>query len=142
MKGNELVREAFDLLEKSDLNFIGNIEGKDIPFGAADVVITDGFTGNVILKSVEGTAKMILDTLRAELTSSLVSKLLAAGLRPNFRRVAARLDYAEYGGSLVMGLDGILIKAHGRSNAKAIKNALRVAKSAVEQGIISTGGPG
>ncbi|HST05795.1 MAG TPA: phosphate acyltransferase PlsX [Chloroflexia bacterium] len=135
-KGNELVRETFDLLEKSDLNFIGNIEGKDIPFGAADVVITDGFTGNVILKSVEGTAKMILDTLRAELTSSLVSKLLAAGLRSNFRRVAARLDYAEYGGSLVMGLDGILIKAHGRSNAKAIKNALRVAKSAVEQGVI------
>lgn len=138
VKGNELVREAYELLQKSDLNFIGNIEGKDIPFGLADVVITDGFTGNVIIKTVEGTAKMILDTLRAELMTSLPSKLLAAGLRPNFRRVANRLDYAEYGGSLVMGLEGILIKAHGRSNAKAIKNAIRVARTAVNEDIIST----
>ena len=102
------------------------------------MVITDGFTGNVIIKTVEGTAKMILDTLRAELMTSLPSKLLAAGLRPNFRRVANRLDYAEYGGSLVMGLEGILIKAHGRSNAKAIKNAIRVARTAVNEDIIST----
>jgi glycerol-3-phosphate acyltransferase PlsX len=137
IKGSELVRETFPLLQASGLNFIGNVEGKDIPFGVADVVVTDGFTGNVIIKTVEGTAKMILDLLRSELTSSLPTKLLAAGLRPNFRRIGARLDYAEYGGSIVMGVNGILIKPHGRSNAKAIKNAIRVGKSAVEQDIMS-----
>jgi len=137
IKGSELVRETFPLLQDSGLNFVGNVEGKDIPFGVADVVVTDGFTGNVIIKTVEGTAKMILDLLRSELTSSLPTKLLAAGLRPNFRRIGARLDYAEYGGSIVMGVNGILIKPHGRSNAKAIKNAIRVGKSAVEQDIMS-----
>lgn len=136
-KGSELVRDTFPLLQESGLNFIGNVEGKDITAGAADVVVTDGFTGNVIIKTVEGVAKMILDTLRAELTSSLVSKLLALGLRSNFRHIRDRLDYAEYGGAIVMGLNGVLIKPHGRSNAKAIKNAIRVAKSAVEQDVIS-----
>lgn len=136
IKGSELVRETFPLLQASGLNFIGNIEGKDIPNGMADVVVTDGFTGNVIIKTTEGVARMILDLLRTELTGSMTSKLMAAGLRPNFRRVRDRLDYAEYGGSIVMGVDGLLIKAHGRSNAKAIKNAIRVAKSAVEQDVI------
>jgi glycerol-3-phosphate acyltransferase PlsX len=105
--------------------------------GAADVVVTDGFTGNVIIKTTEGVAKMIFDSIRAELTSSLPSKLMAAGLRPNFRRLANRLDYAEYGGAIVMGVDGVLIKPHGRSNAKAIKNAIRVARTAVEQDIMT-----
>ena len=137
IKGSELVRDAFALLQDSDLNFVGNVEGKDIPFGVADVVITDGFTGNVIIKTTEGVAKMIFDSLKAELTSSLPSKLLAAGLRPNFKRIGNRLDYAEYGGSIVMGVDGILIKPHGRSNAKAIKNSIRVARSAVQQDIMT-----
>jgi glycerol-3-phosphate acyltransferase PlsX len=137
IKGSELVRETFPLLQQSGLNFVGSVEGKDIPAGVADVVVTDGFTGNVIIKTTEGVGKMILDLLRAELTSSLATKLLAAGLRSNFRRIGNRLDYAEYGGSIVMGVDGILIKPHGRSNAKAIKNAIRVAKSAVEQDIIT-----
>jgi len=137
IKGSELVRETFPLLQASGLNFVGNVEGKDIAAGVADVAVTDGFTGNVIIKMVEGTAKMILDLLRSELTSSLPTKLMAAGLRPNFRRIGDRLDYAEYGGSIVMGVNGILIKPHGRSNAKAIKNAIRVGKSAVEQDIMS-----
>ena len=137
VKGTELVQETFQLLRETDLNFVGNVEGKDIPFGVADVVITDGFTGNVILKTTEGVAKMIFDAIKAELTSSLPSKLLAAGLRPNFRRIANRLDYAEYGGAIVMGVDGILIKPHGRSNAKAIKNAIRVARTAVDQDIMA-----
>jgi glycerol-3-phosphate acyltransferase PlsX len=136
VKGSELVRETFPLLQKSGLNFIGNVEGRDIPNGVADVVVTDGFTGNVILKTTEGVAKMIFDLLRSELKSSLKTKLLAAGLRPSFRKIGNRLDYAEYGGSIVMGVDGVLIKPHGRSNAKAIKNAIRVAKSAVEQDIM------
>jgi glycerol-3-phosphate acyltransferase PlsX len=137
IKGSELVRETFPLLEQSGLNFIGNVEGKDIPMGVADVVITDGFTGNVILKTTEGVAGMIFDLLRAELTSSTPTKLLAGLLRPNFRRIAGRLDYAEYGGTIVLGVDGVLIKPHGRSNAKAIKNAIRVGKTAVEQDIMS-----
>ncbi|MDQ6694144.1 MAG: phosphate acyltransferase PlsX [Chloroflexota bacterium] len=136
-KGSELVRETYPLLLASGLNFVGNIEGKDIAVGVADVVVTDGFTGNVILKTVEGTAKMIFDLLRAEMTSSPMNKLLAAGLRPSFRRIGNRLDYAEYGGSVVLGLDGILIKAHGRSNAKAIKNAIRVARSAVDENVLA-----
>lgn len=137
IKGTELVQETFQLLKDSGLNFVGNIEGKDIPLGMADVVITDGFTGNVIIKTTEGVAKMIFDSIRAELKSTLVSTVLAAGLRPSFRRIGNRLDYAEYGGSIVMGVDGILIKAHGRSNAKAIKNAIRVARTAVQQDIMS-----
>lgn len=137
IKGTELVQETFKLLQDSGLNFIGNIEGKDIPLGVADVVVTDGFTGNVILKTTEGVARMIFDSIKAELTSSLTSKLFAAGLRSNFRRIANRLDYAEYGGSIVMGVDGILIKPHGRSNAKAIKNAIRVARTAVQQDIMT-----
>lgn len=137
LKGSELVREAFPLLQRSGLNFIGNVEGKDIPGGAADVVVTDGFTGNVIIKTTEGVANMIMATLRTELMSGLQTKLLAAGLRPSFRRVGNRLDYAEYGGSIVMGVDGLLIKPHGRSNAKAIKNAIRVARTAVEQDVMT-----
>ncbi len=136
-KGSELVRETYPLLQSSDLNFVGNVEGKDIPGGVADVVVTDGFTGNVIIKTTEGVAKMIFDLLRSELTSSTMSKLLAAGLRSNFHRIGDRLDYAEYGGSIVMGVNGVLIKPHGRSNAKAIKNALRVARDAVQSDIIS-----
>jgi glycerol-3-phosphate acyltransferase PlsX len=137
VKGSELVRDTFPLLQQSGLNFVGNIEGKDISAGVADVVITDGFTGNVILKTTEGVGKMIFDVLRSELTSSTLTKLFAAALRPSFRRLRARLDYAEYGGSIVMGVNGVLIKPHGRSNAKAIKNSIRVAKSAVEQDIIT-----
>jgi glycerol-3-phosphate acyltransferase PlsX len=137
VKGNELVRESYALLQASGLNFVGNVEGKDILAGVADVVVTDGFTGNVVLKTVEGVAKMIFTQIRTELTSSFLTKLFAAGLRGSFRNIARRMDYAEYGGSFVMGLDGILIKAHGRSNAKAIKNAIRVAKTAAEQDVLS-----
>ena len=137
VKGSELVRETFPLLQASGLNFIGNVEGKDIPAGVADVVITDGFTGNVILKTTEGVAGMIFDLLRTELRSSLLTKLLAAGLRPRFRNIGSRLDYAEYGGAIVMGLDGLLIKPHGRSNAKAIKNSIRVARTALEGDVMS-----
>jgi phosphate acyltransferase len=137
IKGSELVRESYALLQQSGLNFIGSVEGKDIPTGMADVVVTDGFTGNVIIKTTEGIAKMIFDLVRSELTSSTLTKLLAAPLRPRFRSIGRRLDYAEYGGSIVLGVNGVLIKPHGRSNAKAIKNAIRVGKSAVEGDIMT-----
>ncbi|HUS16866.1 MAG TPA: phosphate acyltransferase PlsX, partial [Chloroflexia bacterium] len=136
-KGNALVQDAFPLLEASGLNFIGNIEGKDIPSSAADVVITDGFTGNVVIKLAEGLGSMILELLREELTANWTSKLLAAGLRPAFRRVRGRMDYAEYGGAPLFGVAGLVIKAHGRSNAHAIRSAIRVAHQAAQGGTLA-----
>jgi glycerol-3-phosphate acyltransferase PlsX len=137
VKGSELVRDTFPLLQQSGLNFIGNVEGKDILMGVADVVVTDGFTGNVILKTAEGVARMIFDLLQAELASSVITRLLAAPLRPNFRSVAARVDYSEYGGAIAMGVNGVVIKSHGRSNAHSIKNSIKVAMGSIEKDIIA-----
>jgi glycerol-3-phosphate acyltransferase PlsX len=135
-KGNELVLAAHPLLAASGLHFVGNIEGRDIAAGAADVVVTDGFTGNVALKLSEGVATMLLGLLRAELTGNPLTKVLAAGLRPAFRRVGARLDYREVGGAPLLGVEGITIIAHGRSDALAIQNALRAAREAVAGGAL------
>lgn len=134
-KGNQLAREAHALLKRSGLNFIGNIEGKDIPRGLADVVVTDGFTGNVLLKTAEGVVDYVVAELRAAMTSRPHYKLAAAVLRPAFRRVARRLDYREYGGVPLLGVNGVVIIAHGRSNARAIASALRVAEQAVSGGM-------
>lgn len=135
-KGNQLVQETYPLLKASGLNFIGNIEGKDIPAGIADVVVTDGYTGNVALKLTEGVASFLLGTIRAELTANLLSKLLAAGVRPAFNRVRARLDYREVGGAPLLGVDGVTVIAHGRSDALAIQNAIRACKEAVDGGAL------
>ena len=135
-KGNELALAARPLLAASGLNFVGNIEGKDIPAGAADVVVTDGFTGNVALKLSEGVSSLLLGLLRAELRRRPLTKLLAAGLRPAFRRVGARLDYREVGGAPLLGVEGVTIIAHGRSDALAIQNAIRVAREAAAAGTI------
>ncbi|HMA38035.1 MAG TPA: phosphate acyltransferase PlsX [Chloroflexia bacterium] len=137
VKGNALVQEAFPLLQAAGLNFIGNVEAKDIPAGIADVIVTDGFTGNVVIKLAEGLGSMILGLLREELTSSLLTKVLAAGLTPAFRRVRGRMDYAEYGGAPLFGVQGLVIKAHGRSNARAIRSAIRVANQAAERGTLT-----
>ncbi len=138
-KGNELVQQAHQLLKASaatlSLNFIGNVEGRDIPAGNADVVVCDGFVGNVVLKLSEGLAESLLGTLRTQMTSSLPNKLAAAVLRPGLRKVFQRLDYAEYGGVPLLGVNGSAIIAHGRSNAKAIKNALRVALQTAETNV-------
>lgn len=135
-KGNGLVQECHPLLKASGLNFIGNVEGKDIPLGTADVVVCDGFAGNVAIKLSEGLASAIFDILKKELTADIVSKLAALVLKPAFRRIKKRLDYAEYGGAPLLGVNGITIIAHGRSNALAIKNAVRVAKQAVDQNLV------
>jgi glycerol-3-phosphate acyltransferase PlsX len=131
-KGDQLVQEAHELLKQSaatlGLNFIGNVEGRDIPADSADVVVCDGFVGNVVLKLSEGLAESLIGLLREQMTSNLPSKLAAAVLRPGLRKVFGRLDYAEYGGVPLLGVNGSAIIAHGRSNAKAIKNALRVAR--------------
>jgi len=101
--------------------------------GAADVVVADGFVGNLVMKSAEAVAEMLLGTLRQELARSPLTRLPALFLIPAFRRVRARLDYSEYGGALLLGLRGIAITAHGRSNPRAIRNAIRVAREAVLQ---------
>jgi glycerol-3-phosphate acyltransferase PlsX len=121
----------------SDLNFIGNVEGKDIPKGVADVVVCDGFTGNVVTKVTEGLSEMLFESLRQALTRQLHFKVAASILRPAFSDVKKQLDYTEYGGAPLLGVDGVVIVAHGRSDAKAIKNALRVAKQAVEQNMLA-----
>jgi glycerol-3-phosphate acyltransferase PlsX len=139
-KGNELVQQTHQLLkthaETLGINFIGNVEGRDIPAGKADVVVCDGFVGNVVLKLSEGMAETLLGMLRTQMTSSLINKLAAAILQPGLRRAFRRLDYAEYGGVPLLGINGSAIVAHGRSNAKAIKNALRVARQTSETNVI------
>ncbi|GHO75432.1 phosphate acyltransferase [Ktedonobacter sp. SOSP1-85] len=138
-KGNQQVVQTHQLLkqnaERLKLNFIGNIEGRDIMTNVADVVVCDGFVGNVVLKLSEGVGEALFSLIKDELTSSFVSKLAAAVLRPGLKRIYKRLDYAEYGGVPLLGVNGAAIISHGRSNARAIQNALRVAKETAETGV-------
>jgi glycerol-3-phosphate acyltransferase PlsX len=135
-KGNLQVQETHQLLKAHAgtlaINFIGNVEGRDIFTGTVDVVVCDGFVGNVVLKLSEGLSETLLGLVRAEMTRSLPNKLAAAVLRGDLRKMGRRLDYAEYGGLPLLGINGAAIISHGRSNAKAIKNALRVAKQTAE----------
>jgi glycerol-3-phosphate acyltransferase PlsX len=135
-KGSMLVQEAFELLKGSGLNFIGNVEGKDVPTGMADVVVTDGFTGNVLIKMAEGVAALMLDIIGEEIRSRKIAMVGALLAKPAFRAVKRRLDYAEYGGAPLLGVRGVVIIAHGRSNAKAICNAIRVAERAVDGNVV------
>ena len=139
-KGNELVQQTHQLLkahaETLGINFTGNVEGREIPAGGADVVVCDGFVGNVVLKLSEGLAETLLGMLRTQMTSSLPNKLAAAVLQPGLRKVFRRMDYAEYGGVPLLGINGSAIVSHGRSNAKAIKNALRVARQTTETNVV------
>lgn len=131
-KGSQFAREAHELLAAAGLTFIGNVEGKDLPRGLADVVVTDGFTGNVALKVAEGVAESLIGSLRSALLSRWHYKLAAAVLRPAFRDLARRLDYSEYGGAPLLGVQGVVIIAHGRSDRRAISNAVRAAARAAE----------
>ena len=138
-KGNQLVQDTHQLLKANaatlGLNFTGNVEGRDIPAGSADVIVCDGFVGNVVLKLSEGLAETLIGLLRTQMTSTLPSKLAGAVLRPGLRKVFQRLDYAEYGGVPLLGVNGSAIISHGRSKAKAIKNALRVARQTAETNV-------
>lgn len=123
-KGNELTKEAFKLLQKLD-GFVGNVEGRDIFNGDVNVIVTDGFTGNVVLKTSEGVAKTITDFMRQEIEKSFSAKIGALFMkRKVFKRLRKRIDYAEYGGAPLLGIKGCSIVSHGSSNAKAIKNAI------------------
>ncbi|MCX6022888.1 MAG: phosphate acyltransferase PlsX [Chloroflexi bacterium] len=134
-KGNLLVKEANHLLRGAGVNFIGNVEGKDMTRGAADVVVCDGFTGNIVIKVAEGVSELLLTMIRDELTSRVHYKLAAAVLRPAFRAVAKRLDYAEYGAAPLLGVRGLVLVAHGRSNARAIRSAIKAALEASNSGV-------
>jgi glycerol-3-phosphate acyltransferase PlsX len=132
-KGNALVQQVHPLLAaREDLNFIGNVEGKDVTMGTVDIVVTDGFTGNVALKTAEGVATMFTELLRNEIRSSIPRKLAGMVLRPAFRALRRNLDYAEIGGAPLLGVNGAVIIAHGRSSAKAIESAISVARRSVE----------
>lgn len=137
-KGNELTKSVYPMLESAQLNFTGNIEGRDVYSGSADVVVCDGFVGNVLLKVTEGLASTLFGMIKEEFTSSLVRKGAAAILKPGLKSIVRRLDYSEYGGAPMLGISSPLIKCHGSSKAKAIKNGLRVAKELVAQGVIPT----
>jgi glycerol-3-phosphate acyltransferase PlsX len=135
-KGNDAAQKAYPLLSCADINFIGNIEGRDIPGGEADVVVCDGFVGNIVLKFAEGLGLGMFSMLKEELTASLPRKLAAAVLRPGLAKIKKKMDYAEYGGAPLLGVKGTVIIAHGSSNAKAIRNAIRVAKEAASNGVV------
>ena len=134
-KGNDLTRESYDLLKESRLNFIGNIEGRDIYNGNCDVIVTDGFTGNVALKISESLAEMVGAMIKEELTRDLRSKVGAKLAVPAFARFRKRVDYTEMGGAPLLGIDGAAIVCHGASPVKAIKNAVRVAAEWAKAGL-------
>ncbi|MDD5505977.1 MAG: phosphate acyltransferase PlsX [Candidatus Omnitrophica bacterium] len=132
-KGTEFIREAYELLEKSKLNFIGNIEGKDLFSGKCDVIICDGFVGNVALKVSESAAEAMQKFLKRHLLNSIWGKIGLIFMMPSLKHFKKEIDYAEYGGALLLGVNGVVIIGHGRSNKRAIKNAIRVAKEEIER---------
>jgi len=135
-KGNQLALETHALLAASALDFRGNAEGRDILEGAADVLVTDGFTGNVALKTVEGTIRSVLGGLRAEIEASTTTKLGGLLIRPAARRLRSRLDPDTYGGAYLLGLKGLVVIAHGNSSSIAIANAIRLAARGVENDVV------
>lgn len=134
-KGNELTKEAFPLLrELSSLNFVGNVEGRDVFLGAVDVIVTDGFTGNVMLKLSEGLSDAFISMIKRELSASAITKAGAMLARPAFQTLKKRLDYSEYGGAPLLGVRRMVVIGHGSSNARAIRNAIRNVKEFSEHG--------
>jgi glycerol-3-phosphate acyltransferase PlsX len=134
-KGNELTKEAFQRLKEAPIHFIGNVEGKEVYAGTADVIVCDGFIGNVALKVSEGLADVLVQFLKREITATSLGKVGGLLLKPAFSRLKKKIDYAEYGGAPLLGINGISIICHGRSSPKAIKNAIRVAKESFEKGV-------
>ena len=134
-KGNELSLATYELLKKSKLNFIGNVEGRDIPKGKADVIICDGFVGNIVLKFGEGVAEMMLKLVKQEFKAHPISWMSLPFLWTALRDLRKKVDYTEHGGAPLLGVDGVCIIAHGGSNAKAIKNALKAAARYAEKNV-------
>ena len=137
-KGNDLTKAAFALMKEAPIHFIGNVESRDLMNGVADVVVTDGFTGNMVLKTTEGTAMAVFKMLKESLMSSVRSKLAAAVLKPEFKEIKGKMDYSEHGGAALFGLKSPVIKAHGSSDARAFYSAIRQTKTMVEHEVAST----
>ncbi|WP_138414905.1 phosphate acyltransferase PlsX [Aquibacillus sediminis] len=137
-KGNELSKKAFQLLKQAPINFVGNVEARDLLNGVADVVVTDGFTGNIALKTVEGTALTMFSMIKQTFMSNFKTKLAAGLVKSDLKGLKDQLDYSEYGGAGLFGLAAPVIKAHGSSNARAIFNAIQQACHMVEHNVTPT----
>jgi glycerol-3-phosphate acyltransferase PlsX len=135
-KGNDLVKSSYPLLAESNLNFIGNVEGKELFGGQADVVVTDGFTGNIVLKVSEAVSKLLIDILRTELTSSTRTKMGALLAKPAFGGVRKVLDPGETGAAPLLGINGLVFIGHGRSDSRALVSAIRTTRQAVESNLL------
>jgi glycerol-3-phosphate acyltransferase PlsX len=137
-KGNQLAQQAYDVLKNTTANFIGNIEGRDLLQDRADVIVCDAFVGNIVLKTMEGLSSYFFSMLKEKLSATLSRKIGAAMVMPALKEIARSFDYADYGGAPLLGVNGTSIVCHGSSNAKAIMNAIRVAKECVEQEVIGS----
>lgn len=137
-KGNDLSQKSYQLLANSGLNFLGNIEGRDISQGEVDVVVCDGFVGNILIKFAEGLGSALFTMLKTEFMQSTFRKIAASVLRPGLKNIARKMDYTEYGGAPLLGVNGVVIIAHGTSNQKAIYNAIRVAKTAADNQVVQS----
>lgn len=135
-KGNDLVKTAYPLLQKSLLNFIGNVEGKELFNGEADVVVTDGFTGNILLKASEAVAKLLTDVIKQEIKSSMRTMLGGMLAKPAFGKVKQMMDPAEVGAAPLLGVNGLVFIGHGRSDARALVNAIGVARQAIQSNML------
>ena len=131
-KGNDLTREVYALLMESSMNFIGNVEGKDIYSGKADVIVSDGFTGNIALKVSEGVVDTMFNMARTEIMKNLFAKIGFLLMKRNLKKLYKKVDYSEYGGAQLLGINGVCIIGHGRSNVVAVKNAIKMAKDFVK----------
>lgn len=135
-KGGELQHEAYKLLKESPINFIGNVEGRDIPLNGCDVLVTDGFTGNLILKTYEGAAMALMSKIKGVFMKNIKTKLAAGLIMSDLKAMSKEMDYNEYGGAPIMGVQKPVFKAHGSSKAKTIKNAIRLTKQFVEGNVV------
>ncbi len=141
-KGNELSLATYPLLERAPIHFIGNVEGRDLFSGRVDVIVCDGFIGNIVLKTGEGLAKAFSQLIKQELTASWMAKMSAAMAARTLRNIRDRFDYAEYGGVPLLGVNGVVVVSHGKSKAKAIKNAIRTAAEAARMDLVRSIGDG
>ncbi|GAU78768.1 phosphate acyltransferase PlsX [Fusibacter sp. 3D3] len=136
-KGTPLYIETHQMLKETDLNFVGNVEGRDVPSGMVDVIVADGFTGNIILKLTEGVALSIVKELKNQIMKNTIGKIGGLLLKGNLGAFKKQLDYTEYGGAPLLGVNGLVVKAHGSSNAKAFMNAIKYAYIGVESNLVA-----
>ncbi|WP_054956444.1 phosphate acyltransferase PlsX [Paenibacillus dakarensis] len=137
-KGNELTKHAYPLLEQLPIHFVGNVEARDVMNGVCDVLVCDGFAGNILLKSIEGTAGALFSLLKEQFGQSLKTKLAAAMMMPQLKNLKSVMDYKEHGGAPLLGLSGLVVKSHGSADGNAIKNAVRQARIAMQNRLVES----